>query len=75
MLEALTCKLLGHAEDTEIRYYWDIPLNPVSTADECMEDGFVACRSKHCSRCGHEFTTINIPTEDAPDPRETTPLL
>lgn len=75
MFEWVVCKIDGHTEATETEYHWDVPLYPSLVPDECMRDGFVSCKWHYCSRCGVFLESENVPTEEAPSPIETAPLL
>lgn len=75
MFEWVVCKIDGHTEETETEYHWDVPMYPSRVSDECMRDGFVSSKWHYCRRCGKLLETENVPTEEAPPPIETAPLL
>jgi len=75
MFDRLKCTIFGHSEEFESEYHWDIPLNPAFISDECMRDGFVSCQWDRCARCGDLIETTPVPTEEAPSPVETAPLI
>lgn len=75
MFDQLKCMLFGHSDEVESEYHWDIPLRPYLVSDDCMRDGFVSCEWELCSRCGDLIESKPVPTEEAPSPVETAPLI
>lgn len=75
MFQYVICKITGHTDKTEVEYQWDIPLRPASVPDECMRDGFVSCKWHYCPRCGDFIKSESVPTDEAPSPTETAPLI
>lgn len=75
MFEHITCAIFGHTDDYDEQYHWDVPLHPSIIDDECMRDGFVSCKWECCSRCGALIDSTPVPTEEAPSPVKTAPLI
>lgn len=75
MFDNLQCRLRGHSDETTVEYQWDIPTHPSVIPDSHLRGGYVSCEWVRCGRCGRLLESRTIPTEDAPSPVETAPLL
>lgn len=65
---SMVCSVIGHADDTEPDFHWDIAFYPYHLEDKYLRDGGqVYVRNDYCTRCGYSADYELVPMEDAPD--------